>query len=43
MLIRWDELNTIPDSSANIAVTGYKLYMDGGNDGNYILIYNGTY
>lgn len=25
-----------------ISTTGYKLYMDGGNDGNYTMIYDGS-
>ena len=42
MLVKWNGGPTIPTSASEISVTGYKLYMDGGNDGNYRVIYDGT-
>lgn len=35
--VNWDYV-----SSTQIATTGYKLFRDGGNDGHYSLIYDGT-
>ena len=42
MLVRWSAGVTVPSSPAVIGVTGYRLYMDGGNDGSYRLVYEGA-
>jgi len=42
MIIKWNGGPTIPSSTAEISVTGYKLYMDGGDDGDYKVIYDGS-
>ena len=40
-MITWEESETIA-TSTTIGASGYKLYMDGGNDGNFNLVYDGT-
>jgi hypothetical protein len=40
-VITWEESETIA-TSTTIGASGYKLYMDGGNDGNFNLVYDGT-
>ena len=35
--VSWEDV-----AATQIATTGYKLFRDGGNDGNYSLIYDGT-
>jgi hypothetical protein len=42
LLIRWTGQTDIPSTNTEIGVTGYRLYMDGGNDGLYTLVYDGT-
>jgi hypothetical protein len=42
MLIRWNAGVTIPSFPLEIGVTGYRLYIDGGNDGSYQLAYDGA-
>ena len=42
IMIRWNAGVTIPSIPGEIGITGYKLYMDGGNDGSYRLAYDGT-
>lgn len=39
--MRWPSAATIPDDPTSIAITGYRLYMDGGNDGKFQLIFDG--
>jgi hypothetical protein len=41
LLVRWPSATTIPDDPTSIAITGYRLYMDGGNDGKFRLIFDG--
>jgi hypothetical protein len=41
MLVVWSPGVTIPSSSSEIATTGYRLYMDGGNDGIFKLVHDG--
>ena len=43
VLLRWPAGTTIPSTPAEIPVTGYRVYMDGGNDGNFALIYDGSF
>ena len=43
ILVRWPAGTTIPGTPEEIPVTGYRLYMDGGNDGNYALIHDGAH
>jgi hypothetical protein len=43
MLVRWPAGTTIPSLASEIPVLGYRLYMDGGNDGNYAMIYDGSF
>jgi hypothetical protein len=42
LLIRWTGAPAIAPGGGLIAVTGYRLYMDGGNDGYYRLVHDGT-
>ena len=41
LLVRWTGAAAIAPSSGIIAGTGYRLYMDGGNDGNFQVVYDG--
>jgi hypothetical protein len=33
---------TVPASATELAASGYKLYMDGANDGNFAVVHDGT-
>lgn len=42
LLVRWAPGDSVPQSPAAIAVSGYRLYVDGGNDGSYQLVHDGA-
>jgi len=41
-VVRWEPGDAVPPSPAAIAVTGYRLYMDGGHDGSFQLVHDGA-
>jgi hypothetical protein len=40
--VRWSGGVAVPSGASEIATTGYRLYMDGGNDGSFRLVYDGA-